>query len=49
LKDWCNVRYSRGRIAILNRAALEDCACECYDAVKHENLAFKIGIKISTQ
>jgi CRP-like cAMP-binding protein len=43
------VRYSRGRIAILNRAALGDCACECYDAVKHENLALKIGIKISTQ
>ena len=43
------VRYSRGRIAILNRAALEDCACECYDVVKHENLALKIGIKISTQ
>ena len=43
------VRYSRGRITILDRAKLEDCACECYDAVKHENLALKTGIKISTQ
>ena len=40
------VRYSRGRITILDRAKLKDCACECYDAIKHENLSLKIGIKI---
>jgi len=40
------VRYSRGRIAILDRAGLRQCACECYDAVKQENLARLIGVKI---
>jgi hypothetical protein len=28
-----NPRYQRGRIAILNRAGLEDAACECHEAV----------------
>jgi len=40
------VRYSRGRITILDRPALETCACECYDAVKHENLPQRVGIRI---
>jgi CRP-like cAMP-binding protein len=40
------VRYSRGRITILDRAELESNACECYKAIKHENLSLKIGIKI---
>jgi hypothetical protein len=40
------VRYSRGRITILDRAELEACACECYEAIKRENLSVKIGIKI---
>jgi CRP-like cAMP-binding protein len=40
------VRYSRGRITILDRPALEACACECYQAVKHENLSQRVGIKI---
>jgi CRP-like cAMP-binding protein len=40
------VRYSRGRITILDRPALEGCACECYGAVKHENLSQRVGIKI---
>src|SRR5262249_4206623 len=32
------LRYSRGRITILDRAALEACACECYAALKYDNL-----------
>ena len=28
------IRYRRGHIQILDRAALEDMACECYDAVR---------------
>jgi CRP-like cAMP-binding protein len=40
------LRYSRGRITILDRPALESCACECYAAVKHDNLSQRIGIKI---
>jgi CRP-like cAMP-binding protein len=34
------VRYSRGRIIILDRAALEAHACECYHAIK--NLSLKL-------
>jgi CRP-like cAMP-binding protein len=37
------VRYSRGRIAILDRSSLEALACECYAAIKHENLSQRIG------
>ena len=40
------LRYSRGRITILDRRMLEDCACECYEAIKHENLSRRIGVKI---
>jgi CRP-like cAMP-binding protein len=28
------IAYSRGRIRILDRPALERCACECYDAIR---------------
>src|SRR5262249_13322224 len=28
------LRYSRGRITILDRAALEACACECYEVIR---------------
>jgi CRP-like cAMP-binding protein len=27
------IRYSRGRIEVLDRKGLEDCACECYAAI----------------
>jgi hypothetical protein len=30
------IRYSRGHITILDRAGLEEYACECYGAVKAE-------------
>lgn len=39
------VKYSRGKIAILDRGALEGYACECYDVLRHENLPLKIGLK----
>ena len=29
------IAYSRGRIRILDRPALERCACECYRAIEH--------------
>jgi Mn-dependent DtxR family transcriptional regulator len=30
------IRYSRGRISVLDRAGLEKRTCECYAAVKRE-------------
>jgi CRP-like cAMP-binding protein len=30
------IRYSRGRINILNRDGLEECACECYSVIRAE-------------
>jgi len=42
------VRYSRGRITILDRPALQASACECYEAVKHENLSQRIGQTLGT-
>jgi Mn-dependent DtxR family transcriptional regulator len=28
------IRYSRGTITILDRAALKEAACECYDVIR---------------
>jgi CRP-like cAMP-binding protein len=39
------LHYSRGRITIADRARLEACACECYDAVRRDSLSHKIGAK----
>lgn len=36
LQDAGFIRYSRGRIAILNREGLEDAACECYRIIRSE-------------
>jgi CRP-like cAMP-binding protein len=30
------IRYSRGRITVLDRAGLEEGSCECYEAVRRE-------------
>ena len=38
------VKYSRGKVTILNRKMLEDGACECYQVIQHEKLALKIGV-----
>jgi CRP-like cAMP-binding protein len=30
------IRYNRGRVTVLDREGLEDCACECYAVAKAE-------------
>ena len=37
LQDAGLIRYSRGRIEVLDRKALEARACECYAAVRRES------------
>jgi len=36
LKEAGVIGYSRGNVRVLDRPALEDCACECYDLVREE-------------
>jgi CRP-like cAMP-binding protein len=38
------LRYSRGRITILDRAALEACACECYEVIRKISLGAVTGV-----
>jgi CRP-like cAMP-binding protein len=40
------LRYSRGRITILDRAALQAEACQCYHALKYDNRPGKRGVKV---
>jgi CRP-like cAMP-binding protein len=36
LQDAGLIEYSRGRITILDRAGVEECACECYAVIRRE-------------
>jgi len=38
------LRYRRGHIVLLDRKGLEECACECYDIMRHEKLAPTLGV-----
>jgi hypothetical protein len=38
------IKYRRGRIVLLDRKGLEECACECYDIMRHEILARVLGV-----
>jgi CRP-like cAMP-binding protein len=40
------IRYSRGRIRIIDRALLEASACECYRVIRHDALPRRIGLKL---
>jgi CRP-like cAMP-binding protein len=40
------VRYSRGKIVIVDRRALEDCACECYDVLRPDALTSNLRIDL---
>ena len=40
------IKYSRGQITIIDRAALEQCACECYHVTRADKLPVAIGIEI---
>ena len=37
------IRDRRGRIELLDRKGLEECACECYDIMRHAKLAPALG------
>lgn len=37
------IKYSRGKIVILDRKGIEACACECYGVIKYEKRPFDIG------
>jgi CRP-like cAMP-binding protein len=40
------IRYRRGHIVLLDRKRLQECACECYDIIRHEKLAPALGVQI---
>lgn len=37
------IKYTRGRITLLDRKMLEAHACDCYEAIKRENLSLRRG------
>ncbi len=38
------IKYTRGKIIIVDRKGLERCACECYAVLQQEKLPLKIGV-----
>ena len=42
------ITYRRGRIVIIDRAGLEEAACECYQIIHHETLPEIIGVKLAS-
>jgi CRP-like cAMP-binding protein len=42
------IRYRRGQIVILDRAGLEEAACECHQIIQHETLPEIIGVKFAS-
>jgi CRP-like cAMP-binding protein len=40
------ITYRRGQIHVLDRAALEKQACECYRVIRHDRLPLTLGISI---
>jgi len=40
------IRYTRGKIVILDRPGLEEAACECYRVIQHETLPATMGIDL---
>jgi len=40
------IKYSRGQIAVLSRAGLEQQACECHHVLHHDKLPQTIGVKL---
>jgi CRP-like cAMP-binding protein len=40
------IRYSRGRIVIVDREGLEACACECYHVIRHDRLPLTLGVHL---
>ncbi|HET7848517.1 MAG TPA: Crp/Fnr family transcriptional regulator [Pseudolabrys sp.] len=40
------IKYSRGQISILERGALEACACECYHVIQDDRLPGSVGVRL---
>jgi CRP-like cAMP-binding protein len=44
LQNKGSIKYNRGKLMIVDRKALERCACECYRVINHETLPIHIGV-----